>query len=1114
MAVNLGQAIAYLDLDTSKFESGLSSAWSSLNTFADTSLSATSRFNALGSALESTGSTLTKTVTLPIVGIGTAVTKVAGEFEEAMSKVEAISGATAEEMVDLKDKAIEMGAKTKFSAKESADAFTYMAMAGWDAGQMIDGIGGIMSLAAADGLDLATTSDIVTDALTAFGLQAKDSSHFADVLAQASSSANTNVAMLGESFKYVGPVAGTFKYSVEDVSLGLGLMANSGIKASQAGTSFRAALTNLAKPTDSMVDKMVELGLATQETARVYDQGKIEKAQIGAAQKTLALEQAQVKYNDAVAKYGAESTQAQSAALRMQKAQLGVADANGKLTSAQQGSIEVIGIQSELLADSSGNMKSLRDVMITLREAFSGLSAEEQANAAATLFGKEAMSGMLAIINASDEDFNNLANAIDNSDGRADAMAETMMDNLPGAIEQLSGAIESLAIKLGDALIPTIRSVAEWLTALVDHLNEMDEAQVQQIVSIGAVVAAIGPVLLILGKVIKLGSSVMSFFSSLPAIGASLASIGSALAPILLIVAAVAGLVAVFKELYDTNEEFRSKVQEIWENISNDIGAAIETVQGVFETFKEALGVIPEILSETFNLNEEGIGEGFVNVFESIQSLVEQLLPILESVASVLGGVLLTAISAVVGIVNGLLNALGPILNIVSDLFNIIGDFGGLLVSLFTGDFASAGDYLADIWDNVKDIVANAIEGIIGFVSGFVSGFWETLTSLFGSFGVDIEGALSTVWEAISGFFEGLWEDISGFGEDIAEFFTVTIPEAFNKAVEAVGGFVDDVASFFTETIPEAFDTFVTETLPNAINSIVEWFEELPYKIGYAIGQFAGFFYNAGVEIGNWVTEELPVIIDNIVEWFSELPDKIGEWLDNTIKNIGEWGKNIIDEAVKAGSEFVDNIVSFFTELPDKITEKVTQVYNDIKSWKSDMTEQAKQTGSDFLEELKEWFTSLPKKIEDWLKSVVAKIKEFKEDMKDAAKKLLEAFWDGLKETWKNIVGWFEKVGEKISEFFGGISDGFDDAKKSADSLSKSTSGSHANGLSYVPFNGYVAELHQGERVLTKQENREYNESRLSGGNTFNFYGTEKLDQRRTVREFETFLRQFEILGG
>ena len=155
-----------------------------------------------------------------------------------------------------------MGAKTKFSATESADAFSYMAMAGWKTADMLDGIEGIMYLAGASGEDLAQTSDIVTDALTAFGMEASDTNEFVDVLAKTASNANTNVSLMGETFQYVAPVAGALGYDVKDVSVAIGLMANSGIKASNAGTALRSLLTNLAKPTDSVKAAMKELGIS------------------------------------------------------------------------------------------------------------------------------------------------------------------------------------------------------------------------------------------------------------------------------------------------------------------------------------------------------------------------------------------------------------------------------------------------------------------------------------------------------------------------------------------------------------------------------------------------------------------------------------------------------------------------------------------------------------------------------------------------------------------------------------------------------------------------------------------------------------------------------------
>lgn len=316
----------------------------------------------------------------------TAAATVGSSFESAMSKVSAISGATGDSLQSLTDKAKEMGAKTKFSASESASALQYMAMAGWDTESMLNGIDGIMNLAAADGLDLATTSDIVTDALTAFNLKASDSTHFADVLAKASSSANTNVSMLGESFKYVAPLAGTMGYSVEDVSLALGLMANASVKGSMAGTSLKTALSNLASPTEDMANVMTQYGIS--------------------------------------------------------------------------------------ISDAEGNALPLIDVMKQLREKFSGLSETEQAATASTLFGKEAMSGMLAIINASDSDFDNLTKNINNADGAAQAMADTMQDNLQGQITILKSGLEGLGIEIYEGMSAPLQEAAVEAQNYVNRLTE------------------------------------------------------------------------------------------------------------------------------------------------------------------------------------------------------------------------------------------------------------------------------------------------------------------------------------------------------------------------------------------------------------------------------------------------------------------------------------------------------------------------------------------------------------------------------------------------------------------------------------------------------------------
>ena len=219
---------------------------------AATTNTALSKIDVAGKKMETVGNSIAGTgkkmmgVTTVIGGVGVAAVKTAADFDSAMSQVAAVSGATGKDFDALRNKAREMGAKTKFSATEAAEAMNYMAMAGWKTEDMLDGIEGVMNLAAASGEDLATTSDIVTDALTAFGLSAKDSGHFADILAAASSNANTNVSMMGETFKYCAPIAGALSFSAEDTAEAIGLMANAGIKSSQAGTALRTIMNNLA----------------------------------------------------------------------------------------------------------------------------------------------------------------------------------------------------------------------------------------------------------------------------------------------------------------------------------------------------------------------------------------------------------------------------------------------------------------------------------------------------------------------------------------------------------------------------------------------------------------------------------------------------------------------------------------------------------------------------------------------------------------------------------------------------------------------------------------------------------------------------------------------------
>lgn len=331
-----------------------------------------------GKAVTAVGSAL-KSVTTNAVSAGMS-------FENAMSSVAAISGAAGTDFEKLSKKAEQMGASTKYTATEAADAMQYMAMAGWKTEDMLSGIDGIMNLAAASGSDLAQTSDIVTDALTAFGKKAKDSGEFADVLAAASANANTNVDLMGETFKYVGSVAGAMGYSIQDIALATGLMANSSIKGSAAGTALRATITRMAKPTEESSMAMSALGLS--------------------------------------------------------------------------------------LTDANGNMESFGEIMKDMRKGMQGMTEDEKASYAAMLGGQEAMSGLLAIANASDEDFNKLSDAINNAAGSAEKMADIKMDNIQGDVTKLQSSLEGLGITAFQQVNDNFRGFVQNIKNAVDELNQ------------------------------------------------------------------------------------------------------------------------------------------------------------------------------------------------------------------------------------------------------------------------------------------------------------------------------------------------------------------------------------------------------------------------------------------------------------------------------------------------------------------------------------------------------------------------------------------------------------------------------------------------------------------
>ena len=808
-------ADGYLNFDTKINESGFNKGISNLSKIATTGL---------GVAV---GNAITKVVD-KVGSIGTAAVKVGMNFEAEMSKVASISGATGDEFQKLIDKAKEMGSKTKFSATESAQAMEYMAMAGWKTQDMVDGLKGIMDLAAASGEDLATTSDIVTDALTAFGLTASDSTHFVDVLAKASSNANTNVAMMGETFKYVAPVAGAMGYSVEDCSVAIGLMANSGIKASQAGTSLRQMLSRMAKPTDEAQAAMDKLGVS--------------------------------------------------------------------------------------LTDSAGNMKSLDTVMGDLRNGFKGLSKAEQTQLATSLAGQEAMSGLLAIVNASDGDFDKLKDSIYNCKDAAANMAAVAQDNLAGQITSLKSKAEGLGIAFYGSIQEPLKELASVGVKALEDLNNAYTFN-------GFV-----------GFINEIGNKVPLLQSFTDAI---------------------AGLAEKTKSMSTDELMNLGKTAAVLAGAGPVIslfGSQIGNVQTAVEGFS---GITTGVLSELGNLPK-----GFKSATKSATNFQKDFTGSLKGLGSAITGpfqVLTPKLSTTVGkigkVVSGVPGKIG----------GAVGKIGSAIASKIpriTSAFSLLGDtagYLG-AWGGQ---VGSALQGVLGTVAGFIPSFVGVMNFgavaavvvaglglVYSQFGTQIDQILLLAQtkgpEIISNFGAGITAALPGLISSGATLIlglmnaiTANLPSLISVGASIIATLVSSLGAQLPQLIPAAVQMILTlvesliSNLPQLITSGLQLMEGLAQGIANAIPQVAAKAPVITGKLASTIITNLPKIIQTGVKIITQLavglvqgiPALLGKIpsMISQIKNAftsvnwGSVGINIISGIASGISSAVGSLISAAT---------------------------------------------------------------------------------------------------------------------------------------------------------------------------------------------------------
>lgn len=715
---------------------------------------------AAGNTIASAGSTLTKSITAPIAGVAVAAVKTAADYESAMSNVKAITGATGEDFKKLEQLGKDLGASTAWSAQECAEAMQYTGMAGWTAQQNVEGLKGILDLASASGTELGRTSDIMTDAISAFGYAASDSAKFADVMTKACTSANVSVDTLGESYKYCGAICGTMGYSIDEITTSLAVMGNQGIKGSQAGTALKNAISNMAAPTKNMKAAMDDLGIS--------------------------------------------------------------------------------------ITNGDGSMKSWGEVIKNLQSSFQGLTQDQQAAYAKQLFGKESMAGMLAIINTSTKDYNELASAITNSGGAAEQAANTQLDNLSGQLTLLKSALEGASITIGDKLLPYIKQAVSWVQKATDWFNNLSDAQVGQIMKWAGIAAAIGPVLLIFGKTVTFVGKMVSMFGmvsgAIAKAGGVMALITSPAGIVVAVLAAVAlAAVLVIKNwdkvkpvLEKVKAAFMSVLPQIKSTVKTAIDAIMPIIQTLIDTFKQVLpkaietaksviaaitpviktvvntvkNVVPIIASTFVGVAQKLtpvvktigkiikdvipiIGKLFAAAFTFVGNTITKVMPFIQRIAKAIGTVLTYAVksvspviqkmastfsavfTSVYNIVSGIINKLTPVFKVIG---TVIKGVMAVVKTEITIAFTIAANVIQTAVSSIKTIIDGVVKvfnGLMDFITGIFTGnwkqAWEGVKGIFGGCFEALGGLCKVPINAVIGIINGAIEGINSISVDIPE---------------------------------------------------------------------------------------------------------------------------------------------------------------------------------------------------------------------------------------------------------------------------------------------------------------------------------------------------------
>ena len=925
MALKVGELFASFSIDSSSVGSAVAQIEQSCNS--------------VGSSMMTSGAAMTAAITAPIIKAAKDMYNAGTDFDAQMSKVFAIRGLDKElekdasAMEALRAKAIELGSSTEWTATQAGEALQYMAMAGWSTDAMLEGLTPVMHLASAAGADLGTTSDIVTDAMTAFGLTLEnakksghnfsdDVEHFTDVLAAAATNSNTNVELLGTSFRYVAPLAGTLGMSVDDVAVALGLMANNGIKSTTAGAALRNILTGLTGNTKKTAEACEALGLSLTD-----ERGEM---------KSLS-----TVMGDLRGAYKQHNGEVDS--MRNTLTKLDEKLAEGKISQKEY--------EEAVEAATAGSSDFLKQCV--------------------ALAGKQGLSGLLAIMASSDDDFDALSKAIENCDGATDKMAATMLDNAKGAVTIFKSACEGLSITLWDLYKDKFQGIVEKATAMIQKFQKLDSKTQKTYMKFAALSAAAGPVLVIAGKLVKMLPKLAKAISALTSpMGLAVAALA------LFAVAAVDADNTIGRTMEDMANKAKDKLDAFSKTIDDKIGAVGDRMPALIESIIKSINTLVPKLFEVGTKIITGIMDAITKNADNLADLGTTIITTLvNGIADALPKIVPSAVNMIATLTAAIINNIPELAKAALKLID------GFKEAISNIDFA-------DIGEKILTAISNAISGLDKVFTDWFTNSSETAKKQdWASIGTKVIELIMTATTKLAEFAGKMitnicdalnshnWAENGSTLQKIAQALMDGIKDAIPKLADVAVNIVKAIASLFTkEGAVSQIATAATDIAKTLIDGIADILPTLTTALvdivqaigdGLAKADWAGAvgnlttlgqaIINAAVQaikgagkLAVGVVEALGTLLQSVtsdeslsknLDGFADMLvqgiikglDALGEVSVQLVQAIGNmlskinWD-NVVDTATTIANKLIDGIITGFQKLGEVSTNLVKAV--------------------------------------------------------------------------------------------------------------------------------------------------------------------------------------------